>query len=60
MGTASGKRKMKKIEKIIMGYYAGPFRTGDPPGVPFRGAFQTIKHLQGFFRVPIFAAVKHF
>ncbi len=38
-----------------MGYYAGPFRPGDPPGVPLFGAFQTIKHLHDIIHVPIFA-----
>jgi len=34
----------------------GPHRPWIPPGAPFRYAFQTIKHLQGFLCVPIFAA----
>ena len=38
----------------------GPHRPWIPPGVPFRYAFQTIKHLQGLLCVPIFAAVKRF
>lgn len=43
-----------------MRYYAGPFRPGDPPGVPLFVSFQTIKHLQGITRGPIFDAKIHF
>ena len=32
MGTASGKCEIKKLKKIIMGYYAGPPPALVPPG----------------------------
>ena len=38
-----------------MGYYAGPFRHRDPPGVPLFSVLQYTKSLQALTRVPIFA-----
>ena len=47
--------EIKKIKKIIMGYYAGPILERDPPGVPLFGVLQYAKSLQGITRVHIFA-----
>ena len=47
--------EIKKIKKIIMGYYAGPILERDPPGVPLFSVLQYAKSMQALLFYLIFA-----